>query len=184
ALGRGFAVMSTALDNNGHNCNVVLQAESLMMAKERLIKTYGDVRYTIGTGCSGGSNTQQQVANAYPGGVYDGLVVTCAYPDDLSTGAEFADYNMLRKYFEDPSKWGPGVAWTPAQWAAVEGRPDPANAIVADEAFFKSATSPGGGCVPAEVVYDAHTNPGGVRCSILDAMINVLGPRPQQVWSS
>src|SRR5260221_2285075 len=95
ALGRGFAVMSTALDNNGHNCNVVLQAESLIMAKEHLVKTYGDIRYTIGTGCSGGSITQQQVANAYPGGVYDGLVVTCAYPDDLSTGAEFADYHML-----------------------------------------------------------------------------------------
>ena len=184
ALGRGFAVMSTALDNNGHNCNVVLQAESLLMAKEHLIKTYGDVRYTIGTGCSGGSITQQQVANAYPGGVYDGLVVTCAYPDDISTGAEFADYHMLRAYFEDRTRWGKGIVWMPAQWAAVEGRPDPANAIVADEEFFKSATAPGGGCVPANVVYDAQTRPGGVRCSILDAMINVLGPRPESVWSS
>jgi len=183
ALGRGFAVMSTALDNNGHNCNLVLQAESLLMAKEHLIKTYGDVRYTIGTGCSGGSITQQQVSNAYPGGVYDGLIVTCAFPDDISTGAEFADYHGLRTYFEQPSKWGPGVAWTPAQWAAVEGRPDPVNAIVADEEFFKSATAPGGSCVPANVVYNASTNPGGVRCSILDAMINVFGPRPESVWS-
>jgi hypothetical protein len=32
-------------------------------------------------------------------------------------------------------------------------------------------------------VYDPETNPGGVRCSILDAMINVLGPRPESVWS-
>jgi hypothetical protein len=183
ALGRGFAVMSTALDNNGHNCNLVLQAESLLMAKEHLIKTYGDLRYTIGTGCSGGSITQQQVSNAYPGGVYDGLVVTCAFPDDISTGAEFADYHMLRTYFEQPAKWGPGVAWTPAQWAAVEGRPDPANAIVSDEEFFKSATAPGGGCVPASVEYNASTKPGGVRCSILDAMINVLGPRPKSAWS-
>jgi hypothetical protein len=183
ALGRGFAVMSTALDNNGHNCNVVLQAESLLMAKEHLIKTYGDVRYTIGTGCSGGSITQQQVANAYPNGVYDGLIVTCAYPDDISTGAEFADYHMLRLYFEDRTKWGRGIVWTPAQWAAVEGRPDPVNAILADEEFFKSATAPGGDCVPADVVYDPNTNPGGVRCSILDAMINVLGPRPASVWS-
>jgi hypothetical protein len=182
ALGRGFAVMSTALDNNGHNCNVVLQAESLIMAKERLVEQYGDIRYTIGTGCSGGSITQQQVANAYPGGVYDGLVVTCAYPDDLSTGAEFADYHSLRLYFEDPSKWGTGIAWTPAQWAAVEGRPDPVNAIAADELFFKDATNPGGGCAGAST-YDAQSNPGGVRCSILDAMINVLGPRPESVWS-
>jgi hypothetical protein len=32
ALGRGFAVMSTALANTGHNCNVAHNAESLMMA--------------------------------------------------------------------------------------------------------------------------------------------------------
>jgi hypothetical protein len=32
ALGAGFAVMSTALDNNGHDCDVVIQAESLVMA--------------------------------------------------------------------------------------------------------------------------------------------------------
>ena len=55
-----------------------------MMAKERLIERYGDIRYTIGTGCSGGSITQQTVANAYPGAVYDGLIVTCAYPDALT----------------------------------------------------------------------------------------------------
>jgi hypothetical protein len=183
ALGRGFAVMSTALDNNGHNCNIALQAESLLMAKEHLIKAYGDVRYTIGTGCSGGSITQHQVANAYPRGVYDGLIVSCAYPDSISTGTEFADYHMLRLYFEDPSKWDPGIAWTPSQWAAVEGRPDPVNAIVADEEFFKGATAPSGNCVDGKVVYNASSNPGGVRCSILDAMINVLGPRPKNVWS-
>ena len=32
ALGRGFAVMSTALANTGHNCDVSYNAESLMMA--------------------------------------------------------------------------------------------------------------------------------------------------------
>jgi len=183
ALGRGFAVGSTALNNNGHNCNLVLQAESMLLMKERLIERYGDLRYTIGTGCSGGSITQQQVANAYPGGVYDGLVVTCAYPDSLSTGAQFADYHLLRIYFEDSSRWGPGVFWTPSQWAAVEGRPDPANAIAADELFFKDATNPVGDCVPPEAAYNPDTNPGGVRCSVLDYMINVLGPRPQSVWT-
>jgi hypothetical protein len=182
ALGRGFAVMSTALDNTGHNCNLVTEAESLIMAKERLIENYGDVRYTIGTGCSGGSVVQHTVANAYPRAVYDGLVVTCAYPDVLSAGAQFADYHLLRLYFENPARWG-GVAWAPAQWGPVEGRPDPANAIVADEGLFKGATTPTGGCVPAGKAYDPQTNPGGVRCSILDYMVNVLGPRPPRVWS-
>jgi hypothetical protein len=181
ALGAGYATMSTALDNNGHNCNIALQAESLMMAKENFIKQYGDVRFTIGTGCSGGSIAEQQVANAYPGAIYNGLIPTCAYPDDLSTGAEFFDYHMLRIYFENPEKWGPGVVWSPSQWAAVEGRPDFVNAIVADEAFFKSATDPEG-CLGAEG-YNAETNPAGVRCDVLDAMVNVLGQRPESVWS-
>src|SRR3954471_10658921 len=183
ALGKGFAVMSTALDNTGHNCNLALEAESLIMAKERLVETYGDVRYTIGTGCSGGSIVQQTVANAYPGAVYDGRVITCAYPDVMTAGAQFADYHLLRAYFEDPSKWGSGVLWPPAQWGLVEGRPDPVNAIVADEELFKGATNPVGDCVPADQAYDPQTRPGGVRCSILDSMINVLGPRPSSVWS-
>jgi hypothetical protein len=181
ALGKGFGVMSTALDNNGHNCNGVLQAESLIMAKEHFIDQYGDVSYTIGTGCSGGSIAQQQVANSYPGGVYDGLIITCAYPDDFSTAAEFADYHLLRLYFEDPQNWGTGIAWTPSQWAAVEGRPDPANAIVADEAFFKSATNPSGSCAGRRT-YNAKSRPGGVRCSVIDAAINIFGRQPKSEW--
>jgi hypothetical protein len=181
ALGKGFGVMSTALDNNGHNCNGVLQAESLIMAKEHFIDQYGDVKYTIGTGCSGGSIAQQQVANSYPGGVYDGLIVTCAFPDDFSTASEFADYHLLRLYFENPQKWGTGIAWTPSQWAAVEGRPDPANAIVADEAFFKSATDPSTSCAGRRT-YNAQTNPRGVRCSVVDAAVNIFGRQPKREW--
>lgn len=37
-LSRGHAVMSTALEHNTENCNVVVQAESVMIAKERLIE--------------------------------------------------------------------------------------------------------------------------------------------------
>jgi hypothetical protein len=184
ALGRGFAVMSTALDNLGHNCNLVTAAESLMMAKERLVEQYGSLRYTIGTGCSGGSITQQHVANAYPG-IYQGLLTMCAYPDALTTGAQFADLHMLRLYFEDPSKWAPGVVWLETQYAAVEGHISHLNAIAADEGFFKGVTDPTNACsgVSDEQRYDPQTNPGGVRCGLLDYVINVLGPRPAEVWS-
>jgi hypothetical protein len=180
ALERGYAVMSTALNNAGHNCNIVTQAESMVMAKERIVEQYGPIRFTIGTGCSGGSLTQQQVANAYPG-VYQGILPQCSYPDALSTGAQFADYNLMRHYFEGPE--GLAAGWTPTEWAAVEGHLTHANAVAADVAFFKNATNPEGSCVPAEVRYDSETNPGGVRCSILDYMINVFGPRPKRDWS-
>ncbi|HWV26938.1 MAG TPA: DUF6351 family protein, partial [Aeromicrobium sp.] len=184
ALGRGFAMMSTALANTGHNCNVVTEAESIMMAKEHLVETYGDLRYTIGSGCSGGSIAQQTIANAYPG-LYQGLVVTCSFPDTLSPGLQFSDYHLLRKYFESTDRLTDGLFWNPLQWASVEGHLLPINAITADEGLFKQAIIPTNPCVGVDPdqLYDPDANPGGVRCSIIDAAINVFGPRDETVWT-
>ncbi len=186
ALGLGFAVMSTALDNAGHNCNLVTEAESLIMAKEHLIEEYGTLRYTIGTGCSGGSLVQQQVANAYPG-VYQGILPQCSFQDAWSNGQEISDYHLTRAYFEHPEKWGTGIAWTPAQIAAVEGHPNYGNAIIFDTVYWETLANPTTGCgegVPSEDVYNPETNPAGVRCTLADYMINVFGPRPEKLWEA
>ena len=129
--------MSTALNNAGHNCNIVTQAESMVMAKERLVEQYGEIRYTIGTGCSGGSLTQQQVANAYPG-IYQGILPACSFPDSWSTGQQLVDYHLVRGYTENPAKWGTGVVWDPASIAAVEGHPNHVNSIVFDTVYWTS----------------------------------------------
>jgi Tannase-like family of unknown function (DUF6351) len=180
ALGRGFAVMSTALDNAGHNCNLVTQAESLIMAKERLVESYGEIRYTIGTGCSGGSLTQQQVANAYPG-IYQGILPQCSFPDAWSTGQQLVDYHLVRQYVEHPDRWGTGIVWTPAELAAVEGHPNHVNSIILDSLYFTSLGDPTNPCpgVTDAQRYDPSTNPGGVRCTLADYMVNVMGRRPQ-----
>ena len=190
ALGLGFAVISTALDNTGHNCSVAMNAESVLMAKERLVERYGLLRYTIGTGCSGGSIAQHTVANAYPG-IYQGLVTSCSYPDTFTAGAQFADYHLLRLYFEDPTRWSPGVVWSPTQMAQVEGHASHVNAVVADEGLFKAALNPENACPGTTdpvaddptTRYDSETNPTGVRCSVLDLLVNQLGPRPESVWT-
>jgi hypothetical protein len=184
ALGAGFAVMSTALDNNGHNCDVVTQAESLMMAKEHLIESYGTLRYTIGTGCSGGSLAQQWIANAYPG-IYQAILPTCSFPDTWSSATQVMDYHLLRGYFEDPSRWGPGIAWSPTQFAPIEGNLLPVDAIVSDIGFF-SASVPTHGCggITDAQRYEPQTHPGGVRCSISDLAVNVFGRRAHSVWSA
>src|SRR3954454_8862012 len=185
ALGRGFAVMSTALDNAGHNCNIATEAESLVMAKERLVERYGEIRYTIGTGCSGGSLVQQQVANAYPG-IYQGILPQCSFPDSWSTGQQLAAYHLIRQYVENPTKWAPGIVWSPADIAAVEGHPNHVNSIVFDSVYWTDLGVPDDGCagVPSEQDYDADTNPGGVRCGLADYMINVVGPRPASSWGA
>jgi Tannase-like family of unknown function (DUF6351) len=183
ALGAGFAVMSTALDYSGHNCNLPLQAESLIMAKEHLIDTYGTLRYTIGTGCSGGSLAQQWIANAYPG-IYQGILPTCSFPDAWGTATQFLDYHLMLAYFTDPSKWGLGVVWSPTQMADVEGHVSVVNSEVSDNAQWHVAvpTDKCAGVTDAQR-YDAQTNPGGVRCDIQDAAINVFGPDPRAYWS-
>ena len=183
ALGLGFAVMSTALDNAGHNCNIATEAESLVMAKEHLIEQYGILRYTIGTGCSGGSLVQQQVANAYPG-IYQGILPQCSFQDAWSNAQEISDYHLTRGYFENPQKWGLGVVWTPLQIGAVEGHPNHGNAIIFDNTYWTSLAVPDDGCtgVTAAQTYNAQTNPTGVRCTLADYMMNVFGPRPESQW--
>jgi hypothetical protein len=178
ALSRGFAVMSTALNHAGHNCNITTQAESLVMAKERIVEQYGPIRYTIGTGCSGGSLTQQQVANAYPG-IYQGILPQCSFPDAWSTGQQLAAYNLIRRYVENPSRWAPGVLWDPASIAAIEGHPNHVNSIVLDSLYFTTLGDPTNPCagVSDSERYDPETNPDGVRCTLADYTVNVVGRR-------
>jgi hypothetical protein len=183
ALGRGFATMSTALDYSGHNCNLALQAESLVMAKERIVESFGPLRYTIGTGCSGGSLAEQWIANAYPG-VYQGILPTCSFPDAWSTASQFLDYHLLLQYFFDPSRWAPGVVWLPTQMAQVAGHATIGNAEVSETAQFHVAV-PTDACAGTTSAnrYNPQTNPGGVRCDVQDAAINIFGPNPQPLWS-
>jgi hypothetical protein len=176
ALSRGMAVMSTAMDNAGHDCSILTEAESLIMAKQHLIDEYGTLRYTIGTGCSGGSLVQQQVANAFPG-VYQGILPQCSFPDAWSTGQELMDYQLTRNYFENPTKWGTGVAWTPAQIAAVQGHPNYANSVELSTLYWPTLANPAYACagVSASQMW-SPTNPTGTRCDLEDYMINLFGP--------
>lgn len=181
ALGRGFMVMTTALGNTGHNCDIPLGAEAMMMAKERLVEQYGTLRYTIGTGCSGGSIAQATIANSYPG-IYQGLLTMCAYPDTFSAGLQFTDLHLMRAYFENPLNWSVTALWNPLQFGLVEGHLTHLNAITSDELLYKAATSPTGDCYGPNS-YDPVNNPGGVRCGIIDWMPEIFGERDPSVWS-
>ena len=186
ALSKGYAVMNTALNNSGSNCNPVVQAESMVMAKEHVIETYGDVLFTMGSGGSGGALAQQWVANAYPG-IYDGLLLGQSFPDAWSTTMEMEDCALLLEYWQDPTRWAPGVAWTEAQKAGVEGHLSTSvcqeNVTVAGfNKLFQPAV--GRSCtVPAAMLYNPSTNPSGVRCSLQDYTVNVLGVRPPELWT-
>jgi hypothetical protein len=159
----------------------------MIMAKALAIKRFGTVRYTIGTGCSGGSLAEQWVANAYPG-LYQGILPTCSFPDAYSTATQFLDYHLLLAYFSDPGRWdiGSGAVWSPTQMGDVLGGPDGyVNAQVSDNAQFHVAvpTDPCAGVTDAQR-YDPDTNPGGTRCTIQDAAINIFGPEEKKFWTA
>jgi hypothetical protein len=188
ALSKGFAVMSTALSDNDWNCNIAVQAESIMMAKEHLIETYGDVRYLFGYGCSGGSIASLQVANAYPG-LIDGVLVYCTMPDVPTL--DLLDCTSFLRYFNDPRQWKPGVVWTEASMSAALGMASTSVCHTWVEAYhYPEAFNPktGVGCgvttnEPAKV-YDPVTNPTGLRCSLQDYMGNVFPTRPESMWEA
>jgi hypothetical protein len=188
ALSKGFAVMSTSLSDQTYSCNLAVQAESIMMAKEHLIETYGDVRYLFGYGCSGGSIASLQIANAYPG-LINGVMVYCTMPDEPIL--DLLDCAEMMHYFESPTSWGPGVVWPENQQAAATGMASTSVCHAWVEAYhypevFQPKT--GVGCrvtdsEPAKV-YDPVANPNGLRCSLQDYMSNVFGFRPPDAWSA
>jgi hypothetical protein len=186
ALGLGWSVFSAAQLNLGHNCNVSYQAEALMMGKERFVEQYGELRYTVGTGCSGGAITQNMIANAYPG-LYNGLLTTCTYPDVISTATQFADYHILLRYFETDIAVNPynttardGTNFTPNQQNAIYGHQQGMlNASLANSALFQDAVDPQSSCggITDEQRYHPSDNISGARCDVMSFMKNIVGPR-------
>ena len=186
ALSRGFISMSTSLSDDDYNCNLVVQAESVMMLKEHVVEAYGDVRYTFGAGCSGGSIASLTTANAYPG-LYDGLIVGCTMPDVPIN--DLLDCKGLLNYWNNPTSWAPGVVWTEAQEASAAGLASTSVCHTWVEAYhypdvFNPTTGVGCGIPTTDqgIVYNAQTNPKGLRCSFQDYLGNVLGLRPPDRW--
>jgi hypothetical protein len=181
ALSRGFAVAVNGLNTLGQNCNPVVSAEALLMLKEHIEENYGSIRYTLSDGCSGGSIQQQNIASGYPG-LLDGIIPSCSYPDVSTTGNEVIDCKLLLHYFNDtsPQLWG-----VQAQRALVAGSQTGATCHAWVNVFrFDQSANPSQrdntftDCgVPDEQIYDAETNPTGVRCSVSDYSVAVWGRR-------
>ena len=177
ALGRGFMVATSSLNVLGHACNTWLSAESVMMLKEHIVDRYGEIRYTMAEGCSGGSIGQHMVGNNYPG-LVQGIQPNCSFPDNFSTGLEVIDCHLLLGYVQKP-----GALVTPAQFGLVSGHQS-ISSCLAWEALFAPVVDPEGGCATASGdEYDADTNPTGCRGSVQDYNVGVIGKRVPGDWT-
>ncbi len=176
-LRQGYAMASSSLNVFGNNCQDLTAAESMAMVKERFIENYGQPRWTIGWGCSGGSYQQHQIADNYPG-LLDGILPGCSFPEvGFATVYSITDQRLLGHYFRDVA----AGQFTDAQQAAVAGilnvKTMYTNTVyngalrIAPDVFCPAV-------LPEALRYDAKTNPGGARCDIYDHTVNVFGRDP------
>jgi hypothetical protein len=203
ALSRGFLVAINSMTDSLFNSNRVSMSETVMMMKEKIIDTYGEIKYMVGNGCSGGSINQVTTASIFPG-LLDGIQSTCTLPDSETTNIEIADCALLVNFYNTP-EWFALTAGLindeiNAKKAAINGHVDQTGCHAWVNSFsnlsrpgnyFPSSidnvtgqtgppsTTPTNNCqLPLSTIYDPTTNPNGVRCSSADHAVAILGTVP------
>ncbi len=177
-LSRGFVVLTSSLNVLNNSCNDVLSAETTSMVKEHAIEEMGrpDV-WTAGEGGSGGSVQIQMIVQNYPG-LLDGITPSASFPDNSSP--DYADCRLLQNYFDNTTT---GQNLSQSQRASITGMASTVNGGCNPLASGADVVNASEGCdesvVPVPVIFDPVTNPGGVRCTLWDNMINIYGADPQ-----
>ncbi|TMH12122.1 MAG: hypothetical protein E6H68_14525 [Betaproteobacteria bacterium] len=162
-----------------------MAGEATMMGKEHFIETFGVPTYTLSTGSSGGAITSEGVGNTFPG-LFDGILISNAFPDTLAIPMSGADGHLLAHYFTVTNPAGFTVdqqvavsgykgqqAWYDA--ANQSGRIDPVPGRV-DIPGYSSAVW--NAAVPVALRYNPVTNPGGARPTMFDWVRNIYGRAP------
>src|SRR5437868_8819887 len=200
ALSRGFMVVDNSLTDSLYNSNRILVAETLMMMKEYIVDHYGEIEYTLGNGCSGGSIQQNTAASTFPG-LLDGIQPSCDFPDSITTNMEVIDCVRLVNFYTGP-EWtalmtGLTQAQINAKKTAINGHLDQLGCQSWNNSFgfnnkpgnyiptlvinqTTGAIAPVGASrnncrLPAALVYDPVSNPNGTRCGDPDLAIAIWG---------
>jgi hypothetical protein len=202
ALRLGFMIADNSLTDSLYNSNRTLTAETTMMMKEYIVDHYGELKFVMSNGCSGGSIGQNTVSSIYPG-LLDGIQPSCDFPDSITTGIEVTDCVLLVNLYNKP-EWqalmtGLTQADINAKKAAIEGHRDQTGCVGWTNSFgynnqpgnfAPTFFDPTTGAVarvgattnncklPAALVYDPVTNPGGTRCGDPDLATAVWGTVP------
>jgi hypothetical protein len=200
ALSRGFMVVDHSLTDSLYNSNRTLAAETTMLMKEYIADHYGELKFVMSNGCSGGSIGQNTVSSIWPG-LLDGIQPSCDFPDSITTGIEVTDCVLLVNAYNKPEWQALMVGLTAdqinAKKAAIEGHRDqlgcqswnnsfgfnnkpgnyvPTLVVDATTGAIAPVGAPRNNCrLPAALVYDPATNPSGTRCGDPDLATAVWG---------
>ncbi|MBI2706273.1 MAG: hypothetical protein HYX32_13410 [Actinobacteria bacterium] len=198
-IAKGYATATGTLNTFQVMCNDVLSAETALVVKEHFSETYGPPVFTIGSGGSGGAIQQYLIAYNYPG-ILDAVGATLPFPDALSISPGVVDCVLLNSYYGTDN----GKTLTNDQRAAINGqlstktcdfwastfaqniRPDTGCSldILANAGDFVKGLPTGSGQgsgvprLPDDQRYDPASNKSGLRCTLQDGMVNVLGKDP------
>lgn len=203
-LGKGYATLNSSLLAYSTSGNDTLVAETAMMLKEHFIKHYGIPMYTIGSGGSGGSMLQHLISQNYPG-ILDAIMTGASFPCGQDLTWVHMDTALLLHYFEGfpggsvpeifpASEATRTVDWTEEQmvlvsgynmklhglsWTAgnasqyLQGGTNPVTAF-----WSGTMMSPIYSTIP-EDLYNAVSNPTGIRATAYDTQKNQYGTDPK-----
>jgi hypothetical protein len=174
-LAKGYALAGGSLNVFGTYANDVVSAETMMMVKEHFVEEFGPIKWTIGSGRSGGSMQQHMIANNYPG-LLDAIVPTASFADVMTFQTSMLDCELL-----DHAMTASRQPFTTEQKTAVAGyshwdyctNNKLRYAAVAANINCDAAT------VPMSTRFDPVRKPDGVRCTYQDAYVNVFGKDPK-----
>lgn len=177
-LRQGYGIAASSLNVYGNNCQDLLAAETLAMTKARFIENFGPLDFTIGYGCSGGTEAGYPIADEYPG-LLDGLVMGCSFPE-LFAGQvhNVTDADLFYNYLHNRTT----LTWSDAQIEAASGYPTVTTLATIGPPLAIRIKAQGGTCnaiIPTSIQYDAKTNPTGIRCDIYDHTVDVFGRDPK-----
>jgi hypothetical protein len=178
SLRQGFLVMSSSFTQYGTHCNDVTSAETVMMLKEHVTESYGEIRYTLATGGSGGAHQQHLHSSNYPG-LLQGIIPSQAFQDTWTPYREFGDCGVLARFYA--GKAAAGAAWTESQKANTDGHANASTCEGPIQIYMASRTpfyiDPSVGCT-GETNFHEVTNPTGTRCTLQDYQVAIFGTRP------
>jgi hypothetical protein len=176
-LRQGYGLAASTLNVYGNNCQDLLAAETLMMVRERFIENFGPIEFTIGYGCSGGSEAAQPISDEYPR-LLNGILVGCSFPEVVAAMVNnITDADLFLHYLNTNAT----VSWSDAQIEAATGYPTVTTLSTIGPGNAVRVKAQGGTCnaiIPKSVQYDAKTNPTGIRCDLYDHLVNVFGRDP------
>lgn len=105
-LRQGYAIASSSGNQTSYHYDILLAEETALRVKRQFSARYGEPRFTLGIGGSGGA-IQQYLIGQNGSGLLDAGIALYAYPDMLTQTINIFDCELLEYYFDQlaPKVW-------------------------------------------------------------------------------